>query len=135
MNNTEKLLRAFIEASGFELEILLDYKERKMPKSEAMRHNVPFKPTEYCLVCKAGSELGAELDIDKDGLYTARLRDPVIDYKATKKKALVNRDDLCFIYSVTHLIDGKSKYIDNNEIQKKVCGILNKYIEAIDEET
>lgn len=85
MNNTDKLLRAFIEASGYEIETLLDYKEKKMQKAEAMRHNTGWgaKLTEYSL----SSTHGCMLDIDEDGLYTARLREPVVDYKVTKKKA------------------------------------------------
>ena len=84
MNNTDKLLRAFIEVSGYEIETVLDYKEVKMPQSEAMRHNTPWgaATTEYQLV----SSKGCMLDIDEDGLYTARLREPIVDYKVTKKE-------------------------------------------------
>ena len=88
MNNTDKLLRAFIEASGFEIEEIEDYQERKINKVQASKY---FSPRPYgsdkairVLVTKPGVQ--AYL-IDDNGMYTETLSSPNIDYKVTKSKA------------------------------------------------
>lgn len=87
MSNTDKLLRAFIEAQGLEIETLLDYKERDMSEVEAMAHNKGFGcATGYRLLTVPGSQ---ELLIDDNGNYKGVLIEPVVDYKVTKKEAQV----------------------------------------------
>ncbi len=91
MTNEMKLLMAFIEASGFDVEVILDYQERKLTKQEASGYFNPFgfglKPTRHleCEKCELGQY--AYL-IDDDGMYTERLTSPNIDYKVTKKPTL-----------------------------------------------
>lgn len=90
MTDEMKLLRAFIEASGYEVETILDYDERKISKFEAeLRH---FKPVAYGehrnrrLVCTKGDGFQGKYDVDDDGMYTEVLTTPNVDYKVTKKK-------------------------------------------------
>jgi len=84
MSNTDKLLRAFIEASGFDIEVLLDYKERDMTEVEAMAHNKGFgRATGYRLLTEVGSQ---KLLIDDNGNYKGALIEPIVDYKVTKKE-------------------------------------------------
>lgn len=83
MNNTDKLLRAFIEASGYEIETVCDYKERDMSEVEAQAHNKAFGcATGYRLLTESGSQ---KLLIDDDGNYKGVLIEPIVDYKVTKK--------------------------------------------------
>jgi len=82
MNNTEKLLRAFIEAQGYEIETLLDYEERDMTEVEAMAHNKGFGcATGYRLLTETNSQ---KLLIDDNGNYKGVLIEPIVDYKVTK---------------------------------------------------
>lgn len=89
MNNTDKLLRAFIDASGFEVEITRDYQERKLTKTQARHHftvkHFGYTPT-HQLETKLGGMGQGEYLIDDKGNYTERLVKPIINYKVTKKK-------------------------------------------------
>ena len=83
MNNLEKKLDALIDALGFDVETTLDYQERKISESEAMRiNNRPCGvPSDYVVATNRGQML----DIDSEGMYTRLLHTPIIDYKLTKK--------------------------------------------------
>lgn len=81
MPDTHKLLMALCDALGFEVENIVDYQRMKETKASAMIHNGP-QPSHRTLLM-SGSTGG--LDIDEDGLYTSVLRQPVTDYKLTKK--------------------------------------------------
>lgn len=90
MNNTGKLLRALIDALGFDIEVTRDYKEIKLTKEQASHH---FKPVAYGspspsrrLLTESGS---LAYLIDEDGMYTEAEATAIIDYKVTKRKAFV----------------------------------------------
>ena len=79
MNNTDKLLRSFIEASGYEIKDTKDYKEHEVSKErgEAFIHNKPKG-------LRVLSQHGEYVRTDDDG-YIVSLVDPAIDYKVTKR--------------------------------------------------
>ena len=115
--NTDKLLRAFIKASGYEIETLLDYKERKLTKQMALHHFEPavfgVTPTR-CLVAECGSMGQSAYLVDDDGMYTERLTSPIVDYKVTKKIKTNNANPKEFIkghgYASGVFVSNKGRY-------------------------
>ena len=90
MNNTDKLLRAFIEAQGYEIKEAPDFDYKKLTKAQAADY---FKPknmgyTSYRMLVTETAKKGCQgrYIVDDDGMYTERLVTPVIDYKVTKQK-------------------------------------------------
>ena len=87
-----KLLRAFIDASGFDITELRSYEYRKLTKAQAADY---FKPKYIgytscrMLVSESNNTTQARYLIDDNGMYTERLTTPIIDYKLTKKKKAV----------------------------------------------
>lgn len=73
MNNTEKLLRAFIEAQGFEIERIVNTKEVSIPRNSglAVHHNL------------AVDNQGAYKRGDDECYYLKASME--VDYKVTKK--------------------------------------------------
>lgn len=101
MNNTDKLLRAFIVANGFEIKKVTDYKERKLTKGQASNYftikHFGYQPT-HQLETKAGFGMGqSSYLIDDNGMYTERLVIPIIDYKITKKTDKLTVEDIISI--------------------------------------
>lgn len=94
MNNTDKLLRAFIEASGYEVEITKDYQEVKLTKSQASHHfqarEFGSQPRRRLLTDGVGQ---CAYLVDDDGMYTEVALSPIIDYKVTKSKLQQGLDD------------------------------------------
>ena len=81
MSQEMKLLRALIDALGFEIETTIDRKEQKEPTDSVFAMYNRLVVTERQLLRK-----GQALDIDSDGLCTSYLVNPIIDYKLTKKE-------------------------------------------------
>jgi len=86
MTNEIKLLLALCKALGFEVETTLDYQERKENMQVAMKYNSAWPPQRTDRRILASSGPHNQLDIDKDGLYTSLLIDPVVDYKLHKRE-------------------------------------------------
>ena len=82
MTNEMKLLYALCEALGFEVEIILDYKERKESKDSAMRYNQGTPGMDRVLACTGPNQT---LHIDENREYTSLLINPIVDYKLTPK--------------------------------------------------
>lgn len=85
MTNEMKLLLAICDALRLDVKTIVDTKERKEKKSEAMRHNKGFG-----FPC-TGRRLKTlnhtdKLDIDNEGLYTSYLIDPDISYKVSMRR-------------------------------------------------
>ena len=83
MTNEMKLLQELCKALGFEIETVIDRKERKERKQTAMAYNSPYTKVDRRPKCGQG-KYGGGLDIDKDGVYTSYLIDPIITYKLTR---------------------------------------------------
>jgi hypothetical protein len=87
MSKEMKLLMELCSALGFDVETIVDRKERKEHKNTAMRYNKGpgFPQQDRTLKLEAG-DMGMILDIDEDGMYTSYLKDPEISYKLTRKE-------------------------------------------------
>ena len=85
MTDEMKLLMALCDALGFGVEVTMDREPRKETKEMAMCHNtgIGWPHTDRRLVCE--DHHSGRLLIDKDGLYTSELRDPIVSYKLHKK--------------------------------------------------
>jgi hypothetical protein len=84
MTQEMKLLMALTEALGFDLEVIIDRKERKEEKHNAMEYNKGFGfPAKDRILTSTGPH--GMLDIDEDGLYTSVLKVPTVDYKLTAR--------------------------------------------------
>jgi len=83
MTNEMKLLQQLCKTLGFEVETIIDRKERKENKQTAMAYNSPYGQVDRRLKFGRG-KFGNDLDIDKDGMYTSYLIEPVISYKLTR---------------------------------------------------
>lgn len=84
MTDEMKLLMALCDALGFKVETLLDYKEMKVSKSEAMPYNMGYTNQIWTLDSNSG-----ELAIDEDGMYTRMLTNPEVSYKLTERKPIL----------------------------------------------
>jgi len=91
MNDTEKLLRAFIEASGFKVENHVDYKEEEVSKEEGLKylpiissffgsHQPLTKSSHRSLITVDGNEFKR----GNNDSYFTKLKNPEISYKVTK---------------------------------------------------
>ena len=85
MNNTDKLLRVFIEAQGFDIETTNDIKRTEI--TERQGHDFieqhKYSGSDYTLENLAGK---AEYKRGDNGSYFKILIKPIIDYKVTKKE-------------------------------------------------
>lgn len=81
MDDTKNLLMALIDALGYEVEASFDYKKHKLSPDDAMRIN-SGRETKHIL---SSSGPHGALDIDEDGMYTAVLKVPEVNYTVTKK--------------------------------------------------
>ena len=80
-NNTDKLLRAFIEASGFDIEKVFDTKETTISEREGLRRiaeSLVCAPNHNLVVVNGQYKRGA------DGCYYIKASIEV-DYKVTRK--------------------------------------------------
>mgnify|MGYP003639762092 CR=1 FL=1 len=134
MNNTDKLLRAFIEASGYEIETVCDYKERDMSEVEAQAHNKGFGcATGYRLLTESGSQ---KLLIDDDGNYKGVLIEPIVDYKVTKKVVESNEHQVifdtqspewsCIVKYITDHVDDIESNINDFDTLKPMLDYFNR---------
>lgn len=89
MNNLEKKLDALIDALGFDVEVTRDFKELEISESEGHRIIERTRHGTHCShELKAGGGDGPYQNQFKRGennSYFRRLKDPVINYKLTKK--------------------------------------------------
>ena len=74
MNNIEKKLDALIDALGFDVTKYTEFDYQKH------KDNI-VPPNRICVL-----ESDSAYVIDYKGMYTSRLKEPVIDYKLTKRK-------------------------------------------------
>jgi hypothetical protein len=86
MTNEMKLLKAFIEVSGFEIEETRDYEERKITAGQHATNILVMSKMDGSSIRRERADNGKYL-IDDDGMYTSYLINPIIDYKVTKKEA------------------------------------------------
>ena len=84
MTNEMKLLMAMCDALGFEVETTLDYQEAKITKDQ---HNSRVHRTCHQINDdpRVTSHHNGKYVFDEDGMYTTKLRSPIVDYKLTKR--------------------------------------------------
>lgn len=75
MNDTDKLLRALIDALGFDV--------TKTTEFDYQKHKKHCLSLNRMYVLESGS---AAYLIDDNDMYTSRLKEPIIDYKLTKRE-------------------------------------------------
>jgi hypothetical protein len=80
MTNEMKLLMTLCESLGFEVETIIDRKERQEDPEHAMKYN-SCRPTERRLKAEGAT---CELIRDEKGNYTSYLVEPIISYKLNK---------------------------------------------------
>lgn len=85
MTDEMKLLRAFIEAQGYEIEEIKNCSEVKMSRDEVEHYH---NPNCHLVLDSEGLAI-----VDKDGMYTQIFTSPDIDYKVTKKES-ARKDDV-----------------------------------------
>lgn len=91
MTNEMKLLQELCKALGFQIETTIDRKERKETAITAEWYNKgPGQLRQYRRL--KSDEPHGMLDIDKDGMYTSYLIEPVISYKLTRIEEGNNND-------------------------------------------
>lgn len=81
MTNEMKLLQELCKALGFKIETIIDRKERKECRAAAMQYNNPYQEFGRRIETKGATGM---FDIDKNGMYTTYLINPVISYKLTR---------------------------------------------------
>jgi len=81
MTQEMKLLYALCDALDFDVEVNIDYMERKESKKSAMQYNQGRGGMDRVLAARNDGSL----DIDENGYYTSLLVSPVVDYKLTRR--------------------------------------------------
>ena len=99
MNNTDKLLRAFIEASGFEIEEVIERTELTKEQGDDFIERELFG--EYILEATEAEYIRGRKDS-----YFKVLRDPIIDYKVSKREFKPCGDSRTWLYNTQGVAGG-----------------------------
>ena len=133
MNNTDKLLRALIEASGYEIEKIIDTKETPISKQSGLNR----------IAVSAMTMVRTDLAIDNSGEYKRgddecyyRNASMEVDYKVTKKEVESNAYQVildtqglefsCIVKYITNHIDDIEQGVNDFDTLKPMLDYFNR---------